>query len=115
MQTKIYVPNLVIVEVAAAISRSKQNSSQAEMFAKKLNQIPELSLIMLDNDLAEKALQLAASQQLRGADAVYAAVAAQENCILVSLDKEQLTRLGNIVTTQTPIEAIAKFQTVNGK
>ena len=38
-------------------------------------------------------LRLAAEHGLRGADAVYAAVAIEAGCTLVSLDGEHLTRL----------------------
>lgn len=50
---------------------------------------------------------LAAQHGLRGADAVYAGVAAQTNCILITLDNEQLTRLANIVIAQTLATALA--------
>lgn len=104
-QVDIYVPSLVLVEVAAAISRSKQDPVQAEIFAKALSQIPDLYLVELDQDLAEKALALAAQQKLRGADAVYAAVAQEKNCVLVTTDNEQLTRLSGIVVAQAPADA----------
>jgi hypothetical protein len=43
---------------------------------------------------------------LRGADAVYAAVAQQAGCTLISLDHEHLTRLGSIVVVRTPAAAL---------
>lgn len=101
----IYVPTLVLVEVAGAISRSRRDASQGEAFATALGKIPNLYLVSLDEQLAEEALYLAAEQKLRGADAVYAAVSLQENCTLVTTDKEQLTRLEGIVTAESPAEA----------
>ena len=113
-KTVIYVPTLVLVEVAGAISRSKQDALQAEAFATALSKISNLHLTDLDEKLAEQAQRLAARQKLRGADAVYAAVALQESCTLITTDKEQLTRLGNIVKTQTPVEAVALLLSKNG-
>ena len=109
----IYVPTLILVEVAGAISWSKQDAVQGEAFATALGKIPNLRLIVLDKQLAEEAQRLAARRKLRGADAVYAAVALQENCTLVTTDKEQLTRLTNVVTTQTPAGAVTMLRTDN--
>jgi predicted nucleic acid-binding protein len=57
--------------------------------------------------LAQQAATIAAQSGLRGADAVYAAVAVQMGCTLITLDQEQLTRLTNVVVTQTPAIALA--------
>lgn len=105
-EIRIYVPTLVVVEVGAAISRSKQDPDNAKAYTSALQEIENLQLISLDEKLAYQARNLAADQRLRGADAVYAAVAAQEKCTLVTTDKEQLERLKGIVITQTPKEAI---------
>jgi predicted nucleic acid-binding protein len=56
-----------------------------------------------------QALELAAQHGLRGADAVYAAVARHAACILISLDNEHLTRLPDIVRVLTPEAALAEL------
>jgi predicted nucleic acid-binding protein len=98
----VIVPNLVLVEVAGAVSRTRNNPAQAQAFADALSRLPNVTLIPLDDVLSHQALELAAQYALRGADAVYAAVALQSGCILISLDNEHLTRLSGIVPTQTP-------------
>jgi predicted nucleic acid-binding protein len=50
---------------------------------------------------------LAAQHGLRGADAVYAAVAHEVGSTLVTLDNEHLTRLVNLITVYTPAVALA--------
>jgi len=105
--TSIVVPNLVLAEVAGAISRTRHNPAQAEAFATALSRLPNVTLRLLDDALAHQALVLAAQHGLRGADAVYAAVAVQSGCILISLDNEHLTRLVHIVTVRTPAAALA--------
>ncbi|MYD74769.1 MAG: type II toxin-antitoxin system VapC family toxin [Chloroflexi bacterium] len=45
---------------------------------------------------------MAAQHGLRGADAVYAAVAKQAASTLITLDNEHLTRLTDIITTCIP-------------
>jgi len=105
----IVVPHLLLVEVAGAISRTRQDVAQAQAFAKALSQLPNVTFMALDETLALHALMLAAQHGLRGADAVYAAVALQENCTLISLDKEHLTRLTTVVQVQTPAEVLSSL------
>lgn len=62
-----------------------------------MSRLPNLTLVSLDTTLAEQALQLAAQQGLRGADAVYAAVALKTGYTLVSLDKEHLTGSRDVI------------------
>ncbi len=68
---------------------------------------PTLRLIFLSRALALAAANLAALHRLRGADAVYAAVAQQYGTTLISLDGEHLRRLAGIVPVLTPADALA--------
>lgn len=101
----IVVPNLVLVEIAGAISRTRNNSAKAIEFVASLLRLVNISFIPLDRIHTQLAQNLAAEHGLRGADAVYAAVAKQASTTLITLDNEHLTRLGGIITTCTP-EAI---------
>jgi predicted nucleic acid-binding protein len=103
----IVVPNLVLVEVAGAISRTRHSPEQAQAFATALSHLPNVTLRLLDDALSHQALVLAARHGLRGADAIYAAVAVQSGCTLISLDNEHLTRLVGIVSVLTPATALA--------
>jgi predicted nucleic acid-binding protein len=64
-------------------------------------------LVALTLMLAQQAADLAATHRLRGADAVYLAVALRYGTTLVSRDEEQRSRGSRIVTCQTPEEACA--------
>jgi predicted nucleic acid-binding protein len=103
----VIVPNLVLVEVAGAISRTRNNPGQALAFATALSNLPNVTIMPLHDVLAQQALALAAQHGLRGADSVYAAVAVQSGCTLITLDNEHLTRLAGIVTTRTPATVLA--------
>ncbi len=98
----IILPNLVLVEVAGAISRTRGNHAQAEAFAASLSRLPNVTFAPLDKLYAHLAQTLAAQHGLRGADAVYAAVAKQAASTLITLDNEHLTRLTDIITTCIP-------------
>lgn len=102
----IIVPNLVLIEVAAAISRTRHNPVQAAAFASALARLPHVALRPLDEACALQAVTLASEHGLRGADAVYAAVAIEAGCILVSLDGEHLTRLPAVMGVLTPAAAL---------
>jgi predicted nucleic acid-binding protein len=103
----ISVPNLVLAEVAGAISRTCHDPVRAEAFAMTLGRLPNVTVVALDVALGDQAQALAAQYGLRGADAVYAAVAQQAGCTLISLDHEHLTRLGRIVIVRTPTAVLA--------
>jgi len=71
--------------------------------------LPGQHWIPLDDDLAEQAARLAAERRLRGADAVYAAVARCYGTTLVTQDRQQLQRLPGAAPTLTPDEALAQL------
>jgi predicted nucleic acid-binding protein len=103
----IIVPNLVLIEVAAAIGRTRHNAVQAVAFASALGRLPHVELRVLDEGRALQAVRLAAEHGLRGTDAVYAAVEIEAGCTLVSLDGEHLTRLPAVMEVLTPAAALA--------
>ena len=102
----IIVPYLVLAEVAGAISRTRNSPAQAQAFAIALSRLPNVTLVPLDAVLAQQALALAAQYGLRGAVAIYAAVALHTGSILLSLDNEHHTRLQGIVSTRMPADLL---------
>ncbi len=103
----IVVPNLVLAEVAGAIGRTRRTPVAAQTFAMALSRLPHVTVRVLDEACVLHALTLAAQQGLRGADAVYAAVAQDAGYTLVTLDNEHLTRLANLLPVCTPAVALA--------
>lgn len=63
----------------------------------------------IDAAAAQRALELAAQHGLRGADAIYAAVADLAGSTLITLDNEQLTRLVGVVDVCTPATAVSSL------
>jgi predicted nucleic acid-binding protein len=105
----IFLPTLVLVEVAGAVSRTRHEPQMARDLAIALGRLPSVVFVPLDESLAQEAVALAAAHGLRGADAVYVAVAARMGCRLVTLDREQLARTGGIVVTETPEAALSSL------
>jgi predicted nucleic acid-binding protein len=95
-------PTLFFPEVVASIARKRDETEAALELARELRKFPSLTLIDLDDDLAQFASEVAAKYRLRGSDSVYAAVALRFGTELVTLDKEQLERLPKVLTVKTP-------------
>ena len=106
---QVVVPTLLRVEVAGVISRVRGDPVLAVDFANEIAVLPFLRWVDLDDVLAEQSVTVAASRKLRGADAVYAAVAREYGCDLVSLDNEHLKRLTSLVPTYTPAQVMARM------
>lgn len=104
----IVVPTLLLPEVAAAVSRGREDEELAREFAAALSRLPHLVLIPLDTTLARQAADVAAHYHLRGSDAVYAAVALRFGSTLVTRDREQRERVADALTVRYPAEALAE-------
>ena len=102
----LFCPTLLLVEVAAAVARALGDADRAAALAHVLGGWPNQTLVPLDGALASRAIDLAATALLRGADAVYAAVAQQYETMLVTLDRQQLERLPPVVRTARPADLI---------
>ena len=104
----IIVPTLLLPEVAAAVSRGREDADLARQFAAALRRLPHLVLVPLDETLAGQAADAAAQHRLRGSDAVYAAVALRFGSTLVTLDREQWERVADVIPARLPTEALAE-------
>jgi len=98
----VTTPLLALSEVAGAIARQTDDSKLAEKIAVFLHAQAWIQFVPLTDDLATAAATSAAQQRLRGADAVYVALAAQRTLTLVTLDREMLERTKESVTSVTP-------------
>ena len=68
-------PTLLVAEVAGAVSRRTGVAAIGHRAAQEIRSTPSVRLIWLDQTLATEAAHVAATMALRGADAVYVAVA----------------------------------------
>jgi predicted nucleic acid-binding protein len=95
--------------VAATVSRTRSDPIRARLTAASIAAFGHIQLVLLDDTLAQDAAELAADRALRGADALYVAVARRYGCALVTLDREQRERAAPVVRTLTPAEALAEL------
>jgi predicted nucleic acid-binding protein len=106
----IIVPTLVLPEIAAAVARASNDKTGAVQYSNATAGLPHVTLVSLTPATARQAAELAANHRLRGADAVYLAVARRYGTTLVSRDEEQRSRGSAGVTCQTPEEAMRARQ-----
>jgi predicted nucleic acid-binding protein len=97
-------PTLVITETVAAISRPTGDALLASQGRSIIETLPGIHLTPLDLRIAGVAADVASAHRLRGADAVYLAVAHENGATLVTWDKELLERGPAVVPTMTPAD-----------
>jgi predicted nucleic acid-binding protein len=99
----MFCPELLLQEVAGAISRRTGQSAFARRAAQDLENLTGMRLIPMDRTLRRRAWELAADLGLRGTDATYVAVAQLLRVPLLTLDRDQHTRGGRVITTHAPM------------
>lgn len=102
----LVAPELMLIEVAASLSRQTRDATLAKETVKNLNAASEIQIEPIDKTLVHTAIDVAADLQLRAGDATYVAIAHQLNIPLVTWDKEQLLKARSLITTYTPNEYI---------
>ena len=91
-------PLLVLAEVAGAMVRRTRSSELGAQAVFLMQQLPNARLVPIDTELAQLGARLAAELRLRGADALYVALARRLGAPLVTWDQEQRERGGQLVT-----------------
>lgn len=98
----VILPVLVLPEISAAIARKQNNTDLALGLVQELRLFSNITFVAVDEILADLAVDIAANRRLRGSDAVYAAVALRFGTELVTLDREQLERLPEVIPVRAP-------------
>lgn len=98
----VIIPALAPIEIAAAVARAADDTEGAMAYVNAVMALPYVSVIQLTGPLSRQATALAANHRLRGADAIYVAVARRYGTILVSRDREQRARGAEAVDCRTP-------------
>ena len=90
------------------IARSTDDPALAEELVVLIESFPRLNLVPLDPPLTRRAVRIATTYHLRGADSVYVAVAEANNATLIAWDAEMLERGSHLVSAMAPAALIER-------
>lgn len=96
------VPTIVFPEIGGALARRTGSPELGIRSAELIRAYPNLLIVALDIGLSEISAELAARNRLRGADAVYVAVAFRLKLPLITWDAELLARASSVIPVHTP-------------
>ena len=98
--TILVSPTLLLVEVAGAISHRTGDTTLAERAVQNLEHLTSLRLVEMGQTVIETAAALAAKLGMRGADAIYVAVAQHLNIGLATLDEDQRNKASKVISIE---------------
>ena len=101
-QQPMAAPGLLLVEVAASIRRLTGSTKLARRVLSELQEDELIELYPLTAARSEAAAEIASSIGVRGADAVYLALAGELGETLITLDRQQLERGKRVVDVPRP-------------
>ena len=96
------LPALALAEIGGAIGRISDDKVRARAVVRRVQRLRSVHIHALDYDLAIAATNLAIDLRIRGADAVYVALAARLSLPLVTWDQELLERAAGRIEVRTP-------------
>ena len=99
----LIAPTLLLPEVAGAVARRTGAAEDGLEAAAEIQTMSAVRLVSLDAAICGEAARLAATLKLRGADAVYVAVARALNLAVVTWDQEIILRAGGIIEVIQPV------------
>jgi predicted nucleic acid-binding protein len=110
MNIPVFSPSILIVELSASMSRATGDEKAGILFSRLVSELPNIELMPITLELAKDAAVIAARLKIRGADALYCAVAADKKAVLLSRDKEQVERAKALIKVMQPEDFIAAFK-----
>jgi predicted nucleic acid-binding protein len=102
----LVAPAVLAPEVVGAISRGLADRPLAQRVAGQLLSGAIVTLEPIGPALTKRAAAVAAEHRIRGCDAIYVALAAELDDVLVTLDRQQAQRGGSAVTVIDPTDAV---------
>lgn len=92
----VVLPNIVLIEVASAITRRTKSKKMAISSFKVLKSIPNFNFINIDGELAEYCSNIAIEAKLKSLDTIILSTALMYNSDLITFDKQLNTAYSQI-------------------
>ena len=102
----VLLPEIVLAEIAAGISRGTGQIALAQRLTGALRRVPQFQFVPVEHTLGSLAAEIAARSQIRGCDAVYVALAQQRGAVLITLDRQQRERVPPHIVARSPAEEL---------
>jgi predicted nucleic acid-binding protein len=102
----VVAPAILSVEVAGAVAHRIGEPAEGLNAASLIQEMPYSRLMPMEADLVQLSALVAAHQGLRGADALYVALAHRLGLPLVTWDRQQRSQDGHGIIALTPQEAL---------
>jgi predicted nucleic acid-binding protein len=93
----ILLPEIAFPEIASAISRGTGNPQYALDFCRELRLFSNFIFIPIDESISDLSVEIASKYFLKGADAIYVAVAYRYDVPLATFDEEQKKKASKII------------------
>jgi predicted nucleic acid-binding protein len=106
---QVYLPEIVLAEIAAAISRGTGQTDLARRLTTSLRRVPNFHFVPVDQELGDRAADIAAKYQIPGCDAVYVALTQQLGAVLITLDHQQRVRVPHGIAARGPAEELGQL------
>lgn len=100
--SKVFLPEILLLEVAAALIRATKDARFSFQFSRSLRRIEYFSFVPIDSRLTDSALKIIVDTGLRGPDAIYVALAVEYGLTLITLDEEQTEKGKKFANVQKP-------------
>ena len=98
----ITAPTILVTEVAGAIRRGSGQPTMAQRAVQQLLGANIVELVPITIALAARSAAIAIDCRLRGADALYVALAERNQDELITFDRQQRERGAKVVSTRCP-------------
>jgi len=99
---KVFLPEIIIPETTSGLLRAIGDQKAVYELALSFRNVPNFSFVVVDSRLANLASWIICKTGLRGADAIYVALAYDYNLELITLDNEQLEKGKKLVKVRKP-------------
>ena len=96
------VPTILLAELAASISRQTGSVQLANRVLTQFHLLDDVKVFEVGHYLAGSSATIAAAQRIKGCDAIYVALAAELDDVLVTFDQEQADRAAPVVRVLVP-------------
>lgn len=100
-------PVILLPETGGPIARETDRTPLALTIVSVIQRLPYVRLFPVGETFARLSAELAANVRLRGADALYVALASRLNIPLVTWDRQQLQRGARVAMTFRPVDLLS--------